>query len=136
MYYATEDAITTADKSNDPAWIEITEQQYHEALAGMQDGKIVTIDGGFAIIDKPEPESEPEPEPEPSDEEQARWKRDGLLYELDSIVSNPLRWAEFDDTTKQALADYRQALLDVPQQEGFPEEIEWPVNPLGGDDVD
>jgi len=86
---------------------------------------------------EPEPEPEPEPEePEPTAEEKARWKRDGLLRELDAIVSNPLRWAEFDEPTKQALADYRQALLDVPQQEGFPDDIDWPVNPLGGDDVD
>lgn len=64
MYFATEDAVTTADKSNDPAWIQITEQQFHEALEGMQSGKIVTIDGGFAVIDKPEPEPEPQPDPE------------------------------------------------------------------------
>jgi len=77
-----------------------------------------------------EPDPEPEPdEPEPSAEEQARWKRDGLLYELDAIVSNPLRWNEFDDETKQAYADYRQALLDVPQQPGFPEDVEWPELP-------
>jgi len=77
----------------------------------------------------------PTPTPEQL-EAQARAKRDRLLRELDVIVSNPLRWAEFDEPTKQALADYRQALLDVPQQEGFPDDIVWPVNPLGGDDVD
>src|SRR5690625_448066 len=36
------------------------------------------------IEPEPEPELEPE-EHEPSAEEQARWKRDGLLYELDAI---------------------------------------------------
>ena len=77
---------------------------------------------------EPDPEPEPE-EPEPTAEEQARWKRDGLLYELDAIVSNPLRWAEFDADMQQALADYRQALLDVPQQPGFPEDVEWPELP-------
>jgi len=86
---------------------------------------------------EPEPEPEPEPEePEPTAEEQARWKRDGLLYELDAIVSNPLRWNAFTEAEQQKLADYRQALLDVPQQEGFPDVIDWPVNPLGDDDVD
>lgn len=62
-------------------------------------------------------------------EAQARAKRDGLLRELDAIVTNPLRWSTFDDTQKQALADYRQALLDVPQQDGFPENINWPIKP-------
>src|SRR5690625_5262828 len=42
---------------------------------------------------EPEPEPEPEPEePEPTAEEKARWKRDGLLHELDAIVSNPHPW--------------------------------------------
>src|SRR5699024_8461040 len=77
---------------------------------------------------EPDPEPEPE-EPEPSAEEQARWKRDGLLYELDAIVSNPLRWNEFTEAEQQELALYRQALLDVPQQPGFPEDVEWPELP-------
>lgn len=65
MYYATDNSVTTADKSNDPTWIEITIQQYAEALAGIQAGKVVTIENGFAVIDPPKPEPEPEPEPEP-----------------------------------------------------------------------
>ncbi|MCD1264557.1 hypothetical protein [Shinella sumterensis] len=44
--------------------IKITEAQYQAAVAGMLDGKVVTIDGGFAIIDPPEPEAAPEIEPE------------------------------------------------------------------------
>jgi len=79
---------------------------------------------------EPEPEPEPEPEePEPTAEEQARWKRDGLLHELDVIVSNPLRWNAFTEAEQQELADYRQALLDVPQQPNFPDEIDWPQVP-------
>lgn len=70
----------------------------------------------------------PTPTPEQLADE-ARAKRDSLLHELDAIVSNPLRWAEFDDDTKQALAEYRQALLDYPQQEGFPENAVLPDKP-------
>ena len=61
--------------------------------------------------------------------EQVRAKRDGFLYELDVIVSNPLRWGEFSEAEKQALAEYRQALLDVPQQGGFPENVVFPDKP-------
>lgn len=43
--------------------IEITEQQYAEGLAGMMAGKIVTIDGGFAVIDPPKPEEPEQPDP-------------------------------------------------------------------------
>ena|SRR5690625_1468143 len=86
---------------------------------------------------EPEPEPEPEPgEPEPTAEEKARWKRDGLLYELDALVTNPLRWGALTETEQQALADYRQALLDVPQQEGFPDDIDWPTNPLEDGNAD
>jgi hypothetical protein len=59
----------------------------------------------------------------------ARGQRDELLFEVDSIVGNPLRWASFSAEEQQAWADYRQALLDVPQQAGFPNTINWPTKP-------
>ena len=65
MPYATNGGVSRADKSGDPAWIEIGEDQYTQALAGMQAGKIVSIEGGFALVDPPEPEEPEAPEPEP-----------------------------------------------------------------------
>jgi hypothetical protein len=59
----------------------------------------------------------------------ARSHRDEMLKELDALVSNPLRWDSFSEETKQALSVYRQALLDLPEQSGFPENINWPVPP-------
>lgn len=38
-------------------------------------------------------------------------------------------WAMGDRTMTQAEIDYRQALRDVPQQAGFPENITWPTKP-------
>jgi len=58
-----------------------------------------------------------------------RGERDRRLAQLDTVVSNPLRWAGYTADQQAALATYRQALLDVPQQEGFPVEIDWPVMP-------
>ncbi|MGY6273880.1 hypothetical protein ACXIUT_29820 [Achromobacter denitrificans] len=46
-----------------PGGIEITEAQYQAALAGMLEGKVVSIDGGFNVTFPPEPEPEPVPEP-------------------------------------------------------------------------
>lgn len=60
---------------------------------------------------------------------QARLKRNKLLSELDMIICNPLRWASFSQAQQQAWADYRQALLDVPQQNGFPNIVDFPVKP-------
>ena len=40
-------------------------------------------------------------------------------------------WSRLDDVNvnKLAWADYRQALRDVPQQTGFPWDIQWPTQP-------
>jgi hypothetical protein len=61
--------------------------------------------------------------------ENARGQRDALLSEVDRIVGNPLRWASFSQAQQTAWANYRQALLDVPQQPGFPNTINWSNKP-------
>ena len=61
-----------------------------------------------------------------------RAKRDELLEQLDKIVSNPLRYNSFDKTIQTKLATYRNLLLNVPQQDGFPLSIMWPTNPIQG----
>lgn len=59
----------------------------------------------------------------------AREYRDNLLHDLDLVVANPLRWSSFSPDQQSAIAAYRQALLDVPQQTGFPSAINWPEKP-------
>ena len=61
--------------------------------------------------------------------EQLRGERDDLLVEVDAFVGNPLRWATLSAAQQDAWAGYRQALLDVPQQAGFPNDVVWPVKP-------
>ena len=51
-----------------------------------------------------------------------RVKRNELLAETDW-------WAVADRTMTQAETDYRQALRDVPEQAGFPENVTWPTKP-------
>ena len=51
-----------------------------------------------------------------------RMVRNNLLAETDW-------WAVGDRTMTQAEIDYRQALRDVPQQAGFPENVTWPTKP-------
>ena len=58
-----------------------------------------------------------------------RADRDYRLVEVDAIAGNALRWAALDADTQAAWSAYRQALLDVPQQSGFPHDITWPTNP-------
>ena len=49
-----------------------------------------------------------------------RMKRDRLLQESD--------WTQLNDAPvdREAWAQYRQALRDLPQQEGFPGKVVWP----------
>ena len=57
---------------------------------------------------------------------QARARRDRLLADTDwtQVLDAPI-----DEDTKAAYRAYRQALRDVPQQEGFPASIVWPDLP-------
>ena len=61
---------------------------------------------------------------------QVRVERDRkLATEVDPIAGNALRWAGLSDEQRQAWAGYRQALLDIPQQVGFPHNVTWPSKP-------
>ncbi len=71
------------------------------------------------------------PPPRPSAEEVAvrkaqdvRILRDLLLTQTDWTQA-----ADVPQATKDKWAAYRQALRDVPQQAGFPDNIQWPIKP-------
>ncbi len=53
-----------------------------------------------------------------------RVMRNALLSETDWTQA-----ADISQATKDKWAPYRQALRDVPQQAGFPENIQWPAQP-------
>lgn len=55
-----------------------------------------------------------------------RAQRDKLLAATDWAV---LPDSPLDESSKTSLKTYRQALRDVPQQEGFPNNISWPNMP-------
>jgi hypothetical protein len=56
--------------------------------------------------------------------------RDEILRGVvDPVVSNPLRWADLSAAKQTAWTAYRRALLDVPQQSGFPNAVVWPTQP-------
>ena len=57
-----------------------------------------------------------------------RDRRDSLLEETDkffTVSDRPIK----GNMNLDALKVYRQALRDVPQQEGFPENVVWPTKP-------
>jgi len=55
--------------------------------------------------------------------EEVRTQRDALLKDSD--------WTQVSDAPvdQSAWANYRQALRDLPEQEGFPQEVVWPTKP-------
>jgi hypothetical protein len=60
---------------------------------------------------------------------EVRADRDDRLAEVDAVAGNALRWAALNADTQAEWATYRQALLDVPQQDGFPNTVTWPTKP-------
>lgn len=73
------------------------------------------------------------PTQEELDAEAAQFVRDERDYrlssEVDPIVTNPLRWADLTAEKQNEWAQYRTDLLNVPQQAGFPNTINWPTKP-------
>ena len=64
--------------------------------------------------------------------EYIRHERYLRLRQCDKI--SPMRWNAMTDEQKQAWTDYRIALLDIPQQKGFPwdgdpDKVPWPKQP-------
>ena len=93
-------------------------------------GWVATVDGveigqeyanGDFVIPVPTPKSQDELAAE------VRSDRDDRLTEVDAIAGNALRWAALTAEEQALWATYRQALLDVPQQAGFPDNIIWPT---------
>lgn len=58
---------------------------------------------------------------------EARAERDKLLTETDFMMmpDYPL-----SDEKRQAVSAYRQSLRDIPEQSGFPRQINWPLKPF------
>lgn len=83
------------------------------------DCSIQQVVGGYQIIQNPEPDAS-------EIAMRVRAKRDSLITETDYYLmpdypSNPQNLEE--------LKSYRQALRDLPIQEGFPRNVRWPAVP-------
>lgn len=52
-----------------------------------------------------------------------------LIHEVDPIVSNSMRWADLTTEKQNAWTAYRQDLLDITNQDGFPHNVVWPTSP-------
>ena len=115
MPYAHDGRVSTSPIEGG---VEITQEQYRAAIDGMIAGQVVTIDGGFAVIDPPPP-PEPEPTPDPEPEPVTRIERrqglrallgdgvtpgitramiDGMIAAIDDPVEREIALAEYEHT--------------------------------------
>jgi len=62
--------------------------------------------------------------------QEVRYQRDiKLVTEVDPVAGNALRWASLSAEQQATWAKYRQDLLDITTQSGFPNTIVWPTKP-------
>ncbi len=60
----------------------------------------------------------------------ARGTRQEILKSfVDPYITNNLRWQSMTDAQRQIITDYRQQLLDISEQSGWPQNVEWPTPP-------
>ena len=99
----------------------VTVEQWEQA------GNHAYVDGDGSIV-----LGWPEEEIRARQEGAVRLERNKRLRKIDKL--NPLFWEDLTEEQMQALREYRRALLDVPQQEGFPWDgdlnaVPWPEKP-------
>lgn len=97
--------------------IEISSEAHAALLDAQSSGKLIDWSGDVPVSVDVAPQSNEELAA------MARSKRDALLTSCD--------WTQVSDAPVDQLAwrEYRQALRDVPEQSGFPLDIDWPVAP-------
>ena len=72
------------------------------------------------------PRAEVEEKALESKKRSVRRERDRKIAETDYFLAPDYPISAED---REAVKDYRQALRDVPQQDGFPDSVEWPEPP-------
>jgi len=113
--------IFSVTPENPPAYEQAT-QRCDRVLPTFQNGRWVET---WRISELSDTEKE---QVKAEKEQEVRATRDGfLLSKVDSI--SHIRWSVMAEEQKEAILAYRQALLDVTQQQGFPWEVSWPEPP-------
>ena len=84
------------------------------------------VDGNAVVIDESLVKAEVSRLQEEQPKKEVRTTRDRLLTETDWVV---VKHNELGTPIPQEWLDYRQALRDITEQSGFPDNVEWPQEP-------
>lgn len=123
----------------------------HASLPAVITDEVLTAFGFDAIANAPEPSADYTEKVEPAEVVDGKWikayrKRAATPEEIDAATKakaaevratrdallRDTDWTQLADADKKAQGDfvsYRQALRDMPQQAGFPFNVDWPVKP-------
>ena len=110
--------------------VEITQEQHAALLDGQSQGQRIVADanGRPVLADPPPPTTD-------QMADTARAERDRLIESVRWRIerhSDELALGRVPTEPLEPLVQHVQDLRDVPQQSGFPGDIDWPANPLGG----
>ena len=116
--FGDEESLQSATKGRYDMVLSVEEWERHGCVARLEDGRIVLGDPEEVAYER--------------NAEIIRGERYLRLRACDKI--SPMRWNAMSEAQRADWTAYRQALLDIPQQEGFPwggdlKKVPWPVQP-------
>lgn len=118
----TGDVVTLRNPRYPSDAVEVSEADYAALMAAQAAPNWSTI----------EPDESGAPQVVPASDERlagfVRMERDERLTASDVLVLQD-RWASYTPEEQVAVAAYRQALRDLPDQPGFPRNVTWPEAP-------
>lgn len=96
--------------------------EYHAYLGNEQakgNKVVIPSDGGVPYIEKR------------SEDIQKNIEKSNIITQR-NVKLNKTDWTQLPDIPEEKrkkYAEYRQKLRDIPQQEGFPDNVQWPIEP-------
>lgn len=138
MPYAGNGVLGTGQVSTEPFpdSIEITQEQYQQAIFGMMQGMLVNIDGGFSVEFPlaPEPPTVEPPSPQEVLAQTLVERNQRLVVAANRIapLQDAVDLGEIEPAEEASLLAwkrYRVALNRIEHQPGFPDRFEWPISP-------